>query len=145
MAGNAHNFFYLEGCWRKSCSPPSLGSLRNETPARSPGSQLLWCRTNIPFKVTAPCGSGRGASATVSAAARSLAGHHPHCRQLRVRHAARPLARCDSMPCCQRIMYPALRGNRDRANAYYYCTSVAAFASRSLLSARSQTLIRRKF
>ena len=151
-AGNTRGFFYLEGCWRKSCSPPSVSvpsasAMKLQLPPSS--SQLLWCRTNIPFKVTAPCGSGggigRGANATVTAAARSLAGHPQHCRELRVRHAARPLARCDSMPCCHRIMCPALRGNTERANAYYYCTSVAAFASRSLLSARPLTLIRRKF
>ena len=76
-AGNTHGFFYLEGCWRKSCSPPSVSvpsasAMKLQLPPSS--SQLLWCRTNIPFKVTAPCGSGRGigrgtGGTTVSAAA----------------------------------------------------------------------------
>ena len=81
-AGNTRGFFYLEGCWRKSCSPPSVSvpsasAMKLQLPPSS--SQLLWCRTNIPFKVTAPCGSGggigRGAGATVSAAARSPGTH----------------------------------------------------------------------
>ena len=157
-AGNTRGFFYLEGCWRKSCSPPSVSvpsasAMKLQLPPSSslpPALNFYGAAPTFHLKLRLPpCGSGggigRGAGATVTAAARSLAGHPQHCCELRVRHAANPLARCDSMPCCHRIMCPALRGNTERANAYYYCTSVAAFASRSLLSARSLTLIRRKF
>ena len=150
-AGNTRGFFYLEGCWRKSCSPPSVSvpsasAMKLQLPPSS--SQLLWCRTNIPFKVTAPSlrqrRGNRQGSQRHRDRRRSLARRAPAALP-RARHAANPLARCDSMPCCHRIMCPALRGNTERANAYYYCTSVAAFASRSLLSARSLKLIRRKF
>ena len=118
---------FLESFWRKSCSPS-----RNETPT---APNTFWCRSNIPFKVMAPCGSGSSSSEQRKGTTMSIA--HPHCCECDMLCAR-------AMPCCRILMCPSLWGTHNT----YITTALPSLHSFHVLSYRSsvvRSLVCRKF
>ena len=89
---------------------------------------LFWCRSNIPFKVMAPCGGGAAAAAASSERAPPCPSH--------TRTAASATCCARAMPCCRILMCPSLWGTHNT----YITTALPSLHSFHVLSYRSSVV-----